>query len=186
MDKKVTYSEQELVSLLKAKDHPAFNYFYTTYAGFIYHIVLQVVSDRSLAEEVLQEVFVKIWQKTESYDEAKGRLLTWAISIARNSAIDKVRSRAYQKRQRNLVLSDTISAAQDSPSSHGKEDNIGMKEVLGMLQPKYRRLIELVYLQGYTQQGVAKMVSLPLGTVKSRIRTALLQLRAYFVQHDGR
>ena len=186
MDKKVTYSEQELVSLLKAKDHLAFNYFYTTYAGFIYHIILKVVGDRDLAEDVLQEVFVKIWQKMETYDEAKGRLLTWAISITRNLAIDKVRSRAYQRKQRSIVLSDTVSAVKDSPSSDRKEDNIGIKEVLGMLQPKYRTLIELVYLQGYTQQWVAKMESIPLGTVKSRIRTALLQLRAYFIQHDGR
>jgi RNA polymerase sigma factor (sigma-70 family) len=186
MDKKVTYSEQELVSLLKAKDHLAFNYLYTKYAGFIYHIVLQVAGDRNMAEEILQEVFLKIWEKMESYDEAKGRLLTWILSVSRNLAIDKVRSRAYQNRKRNLVLSDRISAELDSGLFHAKEDNIGIKEALGKLPPKYRILIELVYIKGYTQQGVAKMESLPLGTVKSRIRAALLQLRTYFIRYDGR
>ena len=185
MDTKVTYTEQELVSLLKAKDHLAFNYLYRKYAGFIYHIVLQVVSDHHLAEEVLQEVFVKIWQKIGSYDEAKGGLLTWILSVSRNLAIDRVRSRACQNRQKNLLLANWRSAEPGSRSFHAREDNIGIKEVLRKLPPKYRILIELVYFKGYTHRGIAKIESLPLGTVKSRIRTALQQLRAYFIRYDG-
>jgi RNA polymerase sigma-70 factor (ECF subfamily) len=182
MDKKITYNEQELVSLLKAKDTPSFNYLYTRYAGFLYHSVLQVVRDRHIAEEVLQEVFVKIWRNIGSYDESKSKLFTWILHVARNSAIDRVRSKAtYQNSRKNCDLDDNIPIEINSRSFPANVDYIGVKEMLWKLRPKYRILIELAYLQGYTHEGIAERESLPLGTVKTRIRTGLLQLRAYLI-----
>jgi RNA polymerase sigma-70 factor (ECF subfamily) len=80
----VTYNEQDLVLLLKAKGQQSFSYLYDNYSGALYSIVLQVVPDRELASDVLQEVFVNIWRKIESYDPAKGRLFTWMLNVARN------------------------------------------------------------------------------------------------------
>ena len=180
MENKIAYNDQELVSLLKARDTLSFNYLYTRYAGFLYHNVLQVVRDRHMAEEVLQEVFVKIWRNIGSYDESKGKLFTWLLHVARNSAIDRVRTKAtYQKSRKNCDLDDNIPIEKNSRSFPANLDYIGVKEMLWKLLPKYRILIELAYLQGYTHQGIAERESLPLGTVKSRIRTGLLQLRAY-------
>jgi RNA polymerase sigma factor (sigma-70 family) len=91
-----TYEEQELVALLKAKDNQAFSYLYDNYAGALCGVVKQIVGDMELANDVLQEVFVSIWRKIDTYDASKGRLFTWMLNIARNAAIDKTRSKNYQ------------------------------------------------------------------------------------------
>ena len=101
MNNTVTYNEQELVLSLKARDQQSFSYLYDNYAGALYSIVLQVVPDKELASDVLQDVFVNIWRKIESYDPTKGRLFTWMLNVARNLAIDMVRSKAYQNSQKN-------------------------------------------------------------------------------------
>ena len=89
---------------LKAKDQNSFRYLYDNYSGALYSIVLQVVPDKDVASDVLQEVFVNIWKKIESYDPTKGRLFTWMLNVARNLAIDMVRSKAYQNSQKNQSL----------------------------------------------------------------------------------
>jgi RNA polymerase sigma-70 factor (ECF subfamily) len=91
-----TYEEHELVALLKAKDNQAFSYLYDNYAGALCGIVKQIVGDMELANDVMQEVFVSIWRKIDTYDASKGRLFTWMLNIARNAAIDKTRSKNYQ------------------------------------------------------------------------------------------
>ncbi|RYY92832.1 MAG: sigma-70 family RNA polymerase sigma factor, partial [Chitinophagaceae bacterium] len=97
MSPKTTYQEGELVSLLRSKDNAAFSYLYDHYAGALQGIVRQIVSDEELSQDVLQEVFVSVWRKIDSYDAEKGRLFTWMLNIARNAAIDKVRSKSYQQ-----------------------------------------------------------------------------------------
>ncbi len=93
MNVKTTYEEGELVNLLKQKDDNAFSYLYDNYSGALYGVVKQIVSDGEVGSDVLQEVFVSIWSKIDSYDSSKGRLFTWMLNIARNAAIDKTRSK---------------------------------------------------------------------------------------------
>ena len=92
------------MNLLKGKDNQAFSYLYDNYAGALYGVVKQIVTDAETGNDVLQEVFVSIWRKIDSYDETKGRLFTWMLNIARNAAIDKTRSKNYQQSMRQQPL----------------------------------------------------------------------------------
>ena len=179
MNNTVTYNEQELVLSLKARDQQSFSYLYDNYAGALYSIVLQVVPDRELASDVLQEVFVNIWRKIESYDAGKGRLFTWMLNVARNLAIDMVRSKSYQNSQKNQGMPENDYFDKAGGTTQLSVDNIGLKKVVGKLKTEHRVLIDLAYFKGYTHEEIAEMEQLPLGTVKTRIRSALIQLREY-------
>jgi RNA polymerase sigma factor (sigma-70 family) len=169
-----TYDEPELVALLRQKDNGAFNYLYDHYAAALHGVIKQVVGDTELAADVMQDAFVAIWKKIDTYDAAKGRLFTWMLNIARNAAIDKTRSRQFQQGTRQQALNDTeIAAYVVRPSL----DDYGLKKVLAKLKDEQRMLIDLSYFQGFTHDQIAKALNIPLGTVKTRIRSALTQLR---------
>ena len=97
-----TYTELELVAALKQRDNDAYGYLYDHYSGSLYTIVKQIVQNTELANDVLQEVFLNIWRRIESYDPAKGRLFTWMLNVARNAAIDTLRSKSYQNSQKTV------------------------------------------------------------------------------------
>ncbi|HEY4148832.1 MAG TPA: sigma-70 family RNA polymerase sigma factor [Chitinophagaceae bacterium] len=178
MGNPVTYTEQELVALLKAKDDSSFSYLYDHYSGALYSIILQIVVDQQMASDTLQEVFVNIWKKIESYDSSKGRLFTWMLNVARNLSIDTVRSRAYQNNRKNQDLTDSSYDKAGAGIQPGL-DSIGLKKAVEKLKTEHRVLIDLAYFKGYTHEEIAEAEQLPLGTVKTRIRSALIQLRAY-------
>lgn len=140
-------------------------------------LIYKVVRSREAAEEVLQDTFVKIWKYSAQYDSSKGRLFTWFANIARNAAIDKVRSARFQRDQKT----DSIESFVTNDNFGASEMNIadsGLKEVINSLDEKYRKLIELVYFQGYSQREIEKEFNIPLGTVKTRIRAAIKELRS--------
>ncbi len=173
----VTYNEQELVTALKVKDDRAFAYLYDNYSGALYSIILQIVKTPEVASDVLQEVFVNIWRKIETYDPIKGRLFTWMLNISRNASIDMLRSKNYQNSQKNQEITDNVYSSDQVTQT--SIDHIGLTKFLGKLRPEQRVLIELAYFKGYTHDEIAQIEEIPLGTVKTRIRNALLQLRAY-------
>jgi RNA polymerase sigma-70 factor (ECF subfamily) len=175
----ITYTEQELVSLLKDRDSKAFGYLYDNYSGALNTIILQILNDAELANDVLQEVFINIWKKIESYDPTKGRLFTWMLNIARNASIDLLRSKNYQNSQKNRSLSDNVDFLVKGQTSEMSIDSIGLKKVLEKLKEEHRILIELAYFKGYTHEEIAEIETIPLGTVKTRIRNALIQLREH-------
>lgn len=172
-----TYSEQELTSALKAKDEQAFSYLYDHYSGSLYSIILQIVKSPEVASDVLQEVFVNIWRKMESYDPIKGRLFTWMLNISRNASIDMLRSKNYQNSQKNQEITDNVYGSNQATQTN--IDGIGLSKFLVKLRPEQRVLIELAYFKGYTHDEIAQIEDIPLGTVKTRIRNALLQLREF-------
>ena len=174
-----TYTENELVSLLKSRDSKAFSYLYDNYSGSLYTILAQFVEDMDTANDVLQEVFINIWRKIESYDPVKGRLFTWMLNIARNASIDTLRSKGYQNTQKNQSLQENSDWAQAGGVMALNVDNIGLKKSVDRLKKEYRVLIDLAYFKGYTHEEIAQIESIPLGTVKTRIRSALIQLREY-------
>jgi len=177
LEPKTKYSEQELVVLLNEQNNDAFNYLYDRYSGALFTIINQIVPDKDTASDVLQEVFVNIWRKIGSYDETKGRLFTWMLNISRNAAIDKVRSKGYRDNQRTQQIVEGENAGLVM-SSNPTVNDVGLKKVLTTLNEEYRKLIDLSYFQGFTHEEIAKMLGIPLGTVKTRIRTAISQLRA--------
>lgn len=176
MEPKTKYSEHELVVLLNEQSNDAFNYLYDHYSGALFTIINQIVPDKDTAADVLQEVFVNIWKKINTYDSAKGRLFTWMLNIARNAAIDKIRSKGYRDNQRNQAIIESEDGGMGM-SSNPVVNDVGLKKVLTTLNEEYRKLIDLSYFQGFTHEEIAKMLGIPLGTVKTRIRTAISQLR---------
>jgi len=170
----LTYQESELVMMLKQRQQSAFNYLYDHYSSSLYSVIVSIVPDRELANDLLQEVFVKIWRQIETYDNNKGRLFTWMLNIARNASIDAIRSKNYQHSLQNTELTDNVYSV---GSTETNTDKIGLRKIVEKLKEEYRILIELSYFQGYTQEEISKMLELPLGTVKTRLRTALTQLK---------
>lgn len=171
------YTEEELVSLLKLQDKTAFSYLYDNYSGALFGIVLKVLhQEEELSQDVLQEAFVKIWRKIDSYDNSKGTLFTWMLNITRNTAIDKLRS---IKRTSIQSLDDNVGFVEKQYSHTMKEDRIGVKDVVNKLKPEYKTIIDLSYYGGYTQEEIAEQLNMPLGTVKTRARAALIELRKF-------
>ncbi|MFN2458074.1 MAG: RNA polymerase sigma factor [Chitinophagaceae bacterium] len=172
----IKYDEQELVALLQQKEDQAFSYLYDHYSGALYGVIKQIVVDMEMCNDVLQDVYVNIWKKIDSYDASKGRLFTWMLNIARNAAIDKTRSKAYQHGLRNQPLGDDHTELFQQPARPGTDD-FGLKKVIYKLKEEQRMLIDLSYYQGFTHEQIAEVLNIPLGTVKTRIRSALTQLR---------
>jgi RNA polymerase sigma-70 factor (ECF subfamily) len=171
------YSETELVMLLKQRQQTAFSYLYENYSGALYGIILNIISDNELANDVLQEVFVKVWRQISTYDETKGRLYTWILNIARNASIDTLRSKGFQNNKQNRELTENV--YESAGSTQMQVDKIGLRKIVHQLKEEHKVLIELSYFQGFTQEEISKMLDLPLGTVKTRLRTALIQLRQF-------
>lgn len=169
------YTEAELVNLLKQNDKVAFSYLYDNYSAALFGIILKILNqDKEISEDLLQEVFIKIWKKIDTYDSIKGTLFTWMLNIARNTAIDKVRSLkniSIQSLDNNVHIVDKIH------QHKSVEDKIGIKEVVNKLKPEYKSIIDLAYFGGYTQEEISEELNLPLGTVKTRARAALSELR---------
>jgi RNA polymerase sigma factor (sigma-70 family) len=162
---------------LKAKNPSTLDYLYDHYSAALYGIVFRIVKNEDVAEEVLQDVFLKIWDKIEGYDSAKGRLFTWMLNIARNQAIDKIRSREIRKSRKTDDIDNLVGKIDKAEFNELSVEAIGLKEVLLRLPEEQRFVIEKLYLEGYTQSEVAEEFNIPLGTVKTRTRMALTELR---------
>jgi RNA polymerase sigma factor (sigma-70 family) len=177
LNAKTTYSEDELVALLRQRDEKAFSYLYDNYSGALNGIIFSILPEKETASDVLQDVFVNIWKKIESYDTMKGRLFTWMLNIARNAAIDKLRSRGYKDSLRNRPIQDSNNESLATVITQPVIEDVGLKKILQKLKSEQRQLIDLSYFQGYTHDEISKALNIPLGTVKTRIRSALITLR---------
>jgi RNA polymerase sigma-70 factor (ECF subfamily) len=170
-----TYTEAELVALLQSRSQQGFSYLYDHYSGALYQAILAIVSDADLANDVMQEVFLNIFKRIDTYDANRSRLYTWMLNIARNAAIDMVRSKGYKQMQQNREATDAVYEA--GATTHIAIDHIGLRKMVGSLKQELQEVLNLAYFGGYTQDEISEMLQLPLGTVKTRIRTALKQLR---------
>ena len=161
--------------MLQQRNEKAFGYLYDNYSGALYGIVNSIVTEKEIANDVLQNVFVNIWRKIDLYDPSKGRLFTWMLNIARNAAIDELRSRGYRDSQKNQSLGETVDVA--GTATGPAIQDVGLRKVLTKLKGELRILVDMSYFQGFTHEEISKVLNIPLGTVKTRIRTALIQLR---------
>jgi RNA polymerase sigma factor (sigma-70 family) len=176
----VTYTEEELVLLLKQQSRQAFNYLYQNYAAVLNGVILRVVNDEHTAEDVLQEVFVKIWNNIGQYDPGKARIYTWMINIARNSAIDKLRSKGEIMKGKIHTGEEIVNNLERGMKTEQATDAIGLRKMVATLKPEYEIIVDLAYYKGYTLDEISKTLSIPLGTVKTRMRSAIQQLRGSF------
>lgn len=165
-----------LLNRIVARDELAVGELYDRHHRLLFGLILRIVRDRSEAEEILQEVFVQVWTRAETYNVALGAPAAWLVRIARNRAIDRLRA--------NGVRARTIEATPLPPPVESPEARAAMSEqqravarALGALPAEQRELIEYAYFMGLTQSELAERFGLPLGTVKTRVRTGMMTLR---------
>jgi RNA polymerase sigma factor (sigma-70 family) len=166
-----------LIKRLKAKDRSALEYLYDHYSAAIYGVVFRILKKEEIAEEVLQDIFLKIWERFENYDPSKGRLFTWIVNVARNQAIDKTRSKEISKEKKTGDIQNVVSRIDSEGYIEQHVDSIGVKDILKNLPDDQKFVVEYLYLKGYTQSELAEEFNIPLGTVKTRLRMAMQQLR---------
>lgn len=174
--KNETISPDQLLSLLMNRDEKGFNYLYRNYSGALYGVIIRIVRYEEEANEVLQDVFVKIWNSIKSFDDKKASLYTWMLNIARNSAIDRLKSKSFQNDLQNQSIPDFVSDGVGLSTEQNHEFN-EVGKMVNTLREDYRILINKAYFGGLTQEEIAEELQIPLGTVKTRTRAALLELK---------
>ncbi len=172
-------TQEEILPLVLKKDDKAFTILYEMYSKNTYGIIYNLIKNKEEAEDVLQEVFIKIWKNIDSYNESKGRLYTWIVNIARNAAIDKLRSKGYNNSQKNSNMDNFLNIRDDNSRFINKIDSIGISNFIAKLKPKCVQIIELLFYKGCTQQEASDELEIPLGTVKTQNRKCINDLRNY-------
>lgn len=171
------FIEQHIIELLKAQDERAIGLLYDHYADALFGVAIKVTKDEVLAQDVLQESFVKIWKNAHKYDASKARLFTWLFRVVQNTAIDAVRSR-QRKTTKEVQIED--SNVYSIPSTKFAIEHLDIASHADGLEDKYRVVIDALFFQGMTQQEASDELNIPLGTVKSRLKIGLRELRKLF------
>jgi len=167
-----------IIQGLRQKDPVLIRELLVAYGQALYANIFQIVHSPELAEDVLQETFLKVWKGGESYDPEKGRLFTWLLNIARNAAIDATRTPHFQ----HQGVTEAISDSNYQPVIYyPRSDYVDLPVHLAALRKEYRVLIELAYFEGYTHEEISEHLSIPIGTVKTRIRSAMEKLRSIYI-----
>lgn len=178
--KKISLSEEELVSALKSRDTIAIQALYDMYSGALMGVISRIIVQTEVAEDLLQEAFLKIWNSAEGYDPDKGRLFTWMLNIARNLSIDKLRSKDFKNTGKNQDIENNVDFIDAQKEVTFNADTLGVKDMVKALKPEFNAVLDMVYFKGYTHIEAAEELNLPLGTVKTRIRMAIMELRKNF------
>jgi RNA polymerase sigma factor (sigma-70 family) len=178
--RKISLSEEELVSALRNREKVAIEALYDMYSASLFGVISRIITDTAVAEDVLQETFVKIWNSFSGYSAEKGRLFTWMVNIARNLSIDKVRSKDYKNQNKNQELENNVAFIDEQRNTVYKPELLGIKDLVSTLKPEQKSILDLVYFKGYTHVEAADELGVPLGTIKTRLRMAIQQLRKHF------
>jgi RNA polymerase sigma-70 factor (ECF subfamily) len=174
--------EIDLLRRVGQGDRVSFEQLYDRFSGVLFATALRILNDHEAAEDVLQDVFLQIWEKAPLYDSARGKPLTWAITLTRNKSIDRLRSVQRRYRLQDQVEREAESAEHfDDRSSVETVDLLEkgqlIREAMAGLPKEQRHAIELAFFSGLTQTEIAERLGEPLGTVKARIRRGMLKLR---------
>jgi RNA polymerase sigma-70 factor (ECF subfamily) len=176
-------SDADLITLVTRGDQDALGVLYERYSRAVYSFSLRIVGDAQVAEEILQEVFVRAWQQGGSFQTARGSLITWLLSITHNLSIDEVRRRKRRPQKADAEEPETILASLPDEGSDVEEEvwlsslRVSIQDALQQLPAAQREAIELAYFQGLTQREIAEVLGEPLGTIKTRMRLGMLKLR---------
>jgi RNA polymerase sigma factor (sigma-70 family) len=177
---KIMLSEDELIDGLQNGDQSVLEELYDRYSASLYGVILRIVKKEEFAEDILQETFVRIWQNARFYNSSKGRLFTWMQRIAKNFSLDTLRSKDYRNSLQNDDISEIQMVVDRQVNSPEQSSKIGIRQLVMRLNPKYSSILNLIYFQGYTCIEAAKELNIPVGTLKTRMRTAICELRNHF------
>ncbi len=177
---KISLTEPELILAIQNKEKVGAEALYNMYSSSLYGVIFRIVQHEEIAEDLLQDAFLKIWNSFSSYDSSKGRLFTWMVNIARNIAIDKTRSKDFRNSSKTEDIDNIVLSLEDNYKSEMNPETLGLKDLVEKLKPDHRLILDLVYFKGYTHIEVAEKLEIPLGTVKTRLRNAIITLRKVF------
>ena len=169
--------DNHYIELIRNQDQTGLAQLYDEYASPLLGIIIRIVKNKELAEEILQQTMLKVWNKISLYDPDKSNLFTWIAKIARNTAIDKSRLKSFSNIQKTDSLDSTVLDIAESQESSLKMD---VQKMTSILDPKYKLVLDKLYLEGYSQSDLSKELDIPLGTIKTRVRMAINILRTEF------
>jgi len=172
-----TSIEQDIIALLKNGDKKAISLLYEHYSGALLGVIKKVIKDNDIAQDVLQESFIKVWKKGKTYDASKAKLFTWLYRIFYNSAIDKVRS-LNNKTKKEVQIEDSNVYKLSTKSLN--QDALDIKKHLSSLDLKYQIVLNALLFEGMTQQEASNELNVPLGTIKSRLKIGLRELKKIY------
>ena len=176
MAKQKQQTEALIVELMQADPRRAIEFIIQQYGPALLWNLRKIAPNEEIAQDLFQEACVKIWQNADKYDPAKGRLFTWLVQVSRNLALDKIRTQKFKRQQQSETVDATVT--NDIAFSEGMQVvDLGLQNQIRRLEPKYQQIIDLMYFQGYSQSEISKEFDIPLGTVKSRAKVAMRELR---------
>lgn len=186
--------EIELMRRIKGREEEALAELYDLYNRLLYGLIISIVKKREEAEDVLQEVFITIWERASTFNEDKGNVYSWIITLTRNKAIDRIRSKGYKTQQK-------ASQDVDAPEFSLEGDNFDplettifsdraelVRKALTEIPDKQSEVLKIAYYSGMTQQEISDKLKIPLGTVKTRMRQGMLKLKdilGEFILYNG-
>jgi RNA polymerase sigma-70 factor (ECF subfamily) len=181
-----SFGEARLLARIAKKDAEAFAQFYDQTSGVLFSVAKSILLDATKAEDVLQEIYLTIWEKADVYDPALGKPISWAIALTRNKALDLLRSTKRRDAALQRLAGNTASDASDGPPPNVemKESAEIVRQALATLGEKQRRAIELSLLGGLAHAEIAQMMGEPLGTVKAWIRRGILEIREQLQNYE--
>jgi RNA polymerase sigma-70 factor (ECF subfamily) len=178
--------ELDLLARVAKRERAAFEQLYDRYANILYATAMKFLKEDADAQDVVQDVFIQIWDKAKLYDPAKGKPLTWALTLTRNRSIDRIR--AIQRRTRlrddfekETVADESAGIREALSGVDASEKSQILRDAVGRLSPEQRKVIELAFFGGFTQSEIADRLGEPLGTVKARARRGLMKLKEILV-----
>jgi len=171
-----TSVEERITLLLADRDRAAIGLIYQNYSSILLNVILRVVKYEDVSKDVLQEALLKIWRNSDNFDPHKGSLFTWLVRISRNAAIDKTRSRDFKHRQKSEQALDLVFVS-DKYGNESEIESYAVRQLIHQLPENQRNLISMSFFEGYSHPEISERLSMPLGTVKTRIRMALKHLR---------
>jgi len=169
--------DMRLVARIRAGDQQAMSELYDRYAKVVYAVALRVLQNAEAAEDVVQDVFLQLWRNPDAFDASRGSMAAWLAVISRHRSIDRLRRRRPQTDIEECVIASGRDLSEETERSLVIDK---VRQVLAEMNPDHRQVLELAFFQGLTHTDIAKKTGEPLGTVKTRIRSGLKQLRSKF------
>ena len=168
----------KLLKAIAARDEAALAQLYDRYRVILFGLLMRILNNREEAEDVLQEVFLQVWRKADDFDENRGRPFTWLVTLARSRGIDRLRTLAARDRVAEAGAKEVVEAISDAATDAFKSEQRGLvNKALAQLPDEQKRPLMLAYFDGLTQSEIATRLGAPLGTVKTRMRSGLINLR---------
>lgn len=179
--------EAQLLTRISAGDETALAAFYDRFGRLVFSVTYQVLQSQTLAEEVTQDTFLKIWNRAHQWDASRGKVTTWLLTIARYTAIDRLRAEQRRDGRGQVDLDEVVNTlGEHSPIDDPSwADERLMREILGELPSDQRQVLELAYFRDMSHSEMAEALNIPLGTIKGRVRAGLMKLRALWFQKSG-